>query len=86
MEGRIFSAWVYTPLCCVFGHVVFMCTSAGNVLPERWAVRELGGKQGLVVAERERLSADYAKAVANVQTRSAQIYFQKEEALNYLGT
>ncbi|RNC35294.1 putative trans-sialidase [Trypanosoma cruzi] len=60
-----------------------MCTSAGNVLPERWAVRELGGKQGLVVAERERLSADYAKAVANVQTRSAQIYFQKEEALNY---
>ncbi|KAF8281633.1 hypothetical protein TcYC6_0005760 [Trypanosoma cruzi] len=70
--------------CAVYLDMLFvMCTSAGHVLPERWAARELGGKQGLVIAERQILGSDYAKAVANVQTRSALIYFQKEEALNY---
>ncbi|RNE96565.1 putative trans-sialidase [Trypanosoma cruzi] len=47
------------------------------------AARELGGKQGLVIAERQILSSDYTRAVADVQNWTAQIYFRTEEALNY---
>ncbi|RNC36578.1 putative trans-sialidase [Trypanosoma cruzi] len=47
------------------------------------AARELGGKQGLVIAERQILSSDYTRAVADVQNWTAVIYFQTEEALNY---
>ncbi|RNE98842.1 putative trans-sialidase, partial [Trypanosoma cruzi] len=47
------------------------------------AARELGGKQGLVIAERQILSSDYTRAVAEVQNWTARIYFQTEEALNY---
>ncbi|RNE97045.1 putative trans-sialidase [Trypanosoma cruzi] len=41
------------------------------------------GKQGLVIAERQILSSDYTRAVADVQNWTAQIYFRTEEALNY---
>ncbi|RNC42683.1 putative trans-sialidase [Trypanosoma cruzi] len=47
------------------------------------AARELGGKQGLVIAERQILNSDYTHAVADVRNWTAQIYFQTEEALNY---
>ncbi|KAF8292219.1 hypothetical protein TcYC6_0119860 [Trypanosoma cruzi] len=43
----------------------------------------VGGKQGLVIAERQILGSDYTRAVADVQNWTAQIYFQTEEALNY---
>ncbi|ESS67186.1 hypothetical protein TCDM_04091 [Trypanosoma cruzi Dm28c] len=51
--------------------------------PRVGAARELGGKQGLVIAERQILNSDYTRAVADVQNWTARIYFRTEEALNY---
>ncbi|RNC33476.1 putative trans-sialidase [Trypanosoma cruzi] len=83
MEGRIFQPG-FIRRCAVYLNTLFvMRTSAGHVLPERWAARELGGKQGLVIAERQILNSDHTRAVADVQNWTAQIYFQTEEALNY---
>ncbi|KAF8277349.1 hypothetical protein TcBrA4_0111380 [Trypanosoma cruzi] len=59
----------------------FRCSSAPAHHVE--AARELGGKQGLVIAERQILSSDYTRAVAEAQNWTAQIYFRTEEALNY---
>ncbi|KAF8278850.1 hypothetical protein TcBrA4_0107570 [Trypanosoma cruzi] len=59
----------------------FRCSSAPVHRVE--AAWELGGKQGLVIAERQILSSDYTRAVADVQNWTARIYFQTEEALNY---
>ncbi|RNC41691.1 putative trans-sialidase [Trypanosoma cruzi] len=83
MEGRILSARVYTPLCGVFGNVVCCAHECRAFFAGALGGPGVGGTQGLLVAEWERLSTDYAKAVADVQTRSAQIYSQKEEAINY---
>ncbi|KAF8282055.1 hypothetical protein TcBrA4_0082170 [Trypanosoma cruzi] len=47
------------------------------------AARELGGKQGLVIAERQILGSDYTRAVADVQNWTARIYLWTEKALNY---
>ncbi|KAF8278725.1 hypothetical protein TcBrA4_0107870 [Trypanosoma cruzi] len=59
----------------------FRCSSApAHRVGAAW---ELGGKQGLVIAERQILSSDYTRAVADVQNWTAQIYFRTEEALNY---
>ncbi|RNF07028.1 putative trans-sialidase [Trypanosoma cruzi] len=59
----------------------FRCSSApAHRVGAAW---ELGGKQGLVIAERQILSLDYTCAVAEVQNWNARIYFRTEEALNY---
>ncbi|EKF31899.1 hypothetical protein MOQ_004262 [Trypanosoma cruzi marinkellei] len=51
------------------------------LLPIMRAARELGARQGLTIAERQRSKSDYA--VADVQNRSAQLEHQMEEANNY---
>ncbi|EKF28519.1 hypothetical protein MOQ_007731 [Trypanosoma cruzi marinkellei] len=48
------------------------------------AARELGVQQGLITAERERLNADHAHAIADVQNRNAQLNWQIEKAHNNL--
>ncbi|KAF8278727.1 hypothetical protein TcBrA4_0108040 [Trypanosoma cruzi] len=59
----------------------FRCSSApAHRVGAAW---ELRGKQGLVIAERQILSSEYTRAVADVQNWTAQIYFRTEEALNY---
>ncbi|KAF5225364.1 hypothetical protein ECC02_001542 [Trypanosoma cruzi] len=50
------------------------------LLPAMGAARELGHQQGLITAERKRLNIDYANAVADVQSRNAQLNSQVEEA------
>ncbi|RNF23001.1 putative trans-sialidase, partial [Trypanosoma cruzi] len=47
------------------------------------AARELGGKQGLVIAERQILNSDHTRAVADVRNWTARIYLWTEKALNY---
>ncbi|KAF8278912.1 hypothetical protein TcBrA4_0105810 [Trypanosoma cruzi] len=51
-----------------------------------WAARELGGKQRLTMAERERLSTDHAPAITDAQNRNTELYLQVEEAHNNLST
>ncbi|RNC42012.1 putative trans-sialidase, partial [Trypanosoma cruzi] len=53
------------------------------LLPIVWGGPGVGGKQWLVIAERQILGSDYTRAVADVQNWTARIYFQTEEALNY---
>ncbi|KAF8288619.1 hypothetical protein TcBrA4_0006500 [Trypanosoma cruzi] len=48
------------------------------------AARELGIQQGLLIPEKERLSAEYAHATAEVQNRSSQLHSRVEEAHNDL--
>ncbi|RNC34437.1 hypothetical protein TcCL_Unassigned02779 [Trypanosoma cruzi] len=48
------------------------------------AARELGVQQGLIIAERERLSAEYAIAIADLQNRNAELHSLVEEADNDL--
>ncbi|KAF8299675.1 hypothetical protein TcYC6_0062690 [Trypanosoma cruzi] len=52
------------------------------LLPAMGAARKLGVQQGLITAERERLNADHANAIADVQNRNAQLNWQVEEAHN----
>ncbi|EKF26509.1 hypothetical protein MOQ_009791, partial [Trypanosoma cruzi marinkellei] len=54
------------------------------LLPIMGAARELEVQQGLITAERERLNADYANAIADVQNRNAQLNGQVKEAHNKL--
>ncbi|RNC34289.1 putative trans-sialidase [Trypanosoma cruzi] len=82
LHGRphFFSPGLYAVVLCIW-----TCCLLCSIAPAHrvGAARELGGKQGLVIAERQILSSDYTRAVADVQTRTAQICFQTEEALNY---
>ncbi|KAF8286771.1 hypothetical protein TcBrA4_0026020 [Trypanosoma cruzi] len=70
-------------LCGVFGNVVCCAHECRAFFAGALGGPGVGGKQGLVVAGWERLSTDYAKAVADLQNWTAQIYFRTEEALNY---
>ncbi|RNC32839.1 hypothetical protein TcCL_Unassigned04519 [Trypanosoma cruzi] len=73
--------------CCESPSILNTKLGDSSALARRvWAARELGGKQRLTMAERERLSTDYAPAIADAQNRNTEPHLQVEEAHNKLST
>ncbi|PWV16258.1 putative Endonuclease-reverse transcriptase/Reverse transcriptase (RNA-dependent DNA polymerase) [Trypanosoma cruzi] len=77
VSGNIAKPWEDSSLA---GHVANLRApqvprfEAQVILPIIGATRGLRAKQGLTIAERERLSADYAHAVANTQNPNARLH------------